>query len=132
MIRRPPRSTRTYTLFPYTTLFRFRAHGLPATRRRVFLDNNPEPAAINAQFDELLRQAQRHGAALAIGHPHRSTLAVLRARIPALAAQGIVLLAPSQLIARYEPRPHTSAERRVGQAGVSTCRSRWSTYHYQK
>src|SRR3546814_1007553 len=23
MIRRPPRSTRTYTLFPYTTLFRF-------------------------------------------------------------------------------------------------------------
>src|SRR3546814_18220720 len=25
MIRRPPRSTRTYTLFPYTTLFRSRA-----------------------------------------------------------------------------------------------------------
>src|SRR3546814_12766188 len=31
MIRRPPRSTRTYTLFPYTTLFRsVRAGGLPA------------------------------------------------------------------------------------------------------
>src|SRR3546814_2391304 len=27
MIRRPPRSTRTYTLFPYTTLFRSRFHG---------------------------------------------------------------------------------------------------------
>src|SRR3546814_7260715 len=26
MIRRPPRSTRTDTLFPYTTLFRFRVH----------------------------------------------------------------------------------------------------------
>src|SRR3546814_10362085 len=26
MIRRPPRSTRTDTLFPYTTLFRSRAH----------------------------------------------------------------------------------------------------------
>src|SRR3546814_20025321 len=25
MIRRPPRSTRTYTLFPYTTLFRSRS-----------------------------------------------------------------------------------------------------------
>src|SRR3546814_11104243 len=25
MLRRPPRSTRTYTLFPYTTLFRSRA-----------------------------------------------------------------------------------------------------------
>src|SRR3546814_1574989 len=27
MIRRPPRSTRTDTLFPYTTLFRSAAHG---------------------------------------------------------------------------------------------------------
>src|SRR3546814_9766494 len=29
MIRRPPRSTRTDTLFPYTTLFRSRADGQP-------------------------------------------------------------------------------------------------------
>src|SRR3546814_7453946 len=28
MIRRPPRSTRTYTLFPYTTLFRSRGRDL--------------------------------------------------------------------------------------------------------
>src|SRR3546814_13272580 len=35
MIRRPPRSTRTDTLFPYTTLFRSLAHGdLRAIRRR--------------------------------------------------------------------------------------------------
>src|SRR3546814_15706704 len=32
MIRRPPRSTRTDTLFPYTTLFRSR---LPAVRLRL-------------------------------------------------------------------------------------------------
>src|SRR3546814_8833337 len=30
MLRRPPRSTRTYTLFPYTTLFRSQA-GIPMT-----------------------------------------------------------------------------------------------------
>src|SRR3546814_978015 len=30
MIRRPPRSTRTDTLFPYTTLFRSRSAGEPA------------------------------------------------------------------------------------------------------
>src|SRR3546814_19597485 len=30
MIRRPPRSTRTDTLFPYTTLFRSQAGGLAA------------------------------------------------------------------------------------------------------
>src|SRR3546814_4269843 len=36
MIRRPPRSTRTDTLFPYTTLFRSRRapHARPATTRR--------------------------------------------------------------------------------------------------
>src|SRR3546814_7826463 len=33
MIRRPPRSTRTYTLFPYTTLFR----SLRVAARRRFL-----------------------------------------------------------------------------------------------
>src|SRR3546814_942438 len=32
MLRHPPRSTRTDTLFPYTTLFRSRAHG-PRERR---------------------------------------------------------------------------------------------------
>src|SRR3546814_5639765 len=30
MIRRPPRATRTDTLFPYTTLFRSHAHRAPA------------------------------------------------------------------------------------------------------
>src|SRR3546814_15369512 len=33
MIRRPPRSTRTDTLFPYTTLFRS-AHGIPQEAER--------------------------------------------------------------------------------------------------
>src|SRR3546814_7577445 len=34
MIRRPPRSTRTDTLFPYTTLFRSRHPGERAARQR--------------------------------------------------------------------------------------------------
>src|SRR3546814_2007770 len=34
MIRRPPRSTRTDTLFPYTTLFRSRPTAASAFRRR--------------------------------------------------------------------------------------------------
>src|SRR3546814_3564974 len=33
MIRRPPRSTRTDTLFPYTTLFRSHLAGHPAVHR---------------------------------------------------------------------------------------------------
>src|SRR6056297_3882041 len=38
MIRRPPRSTRTDTLFPYTTLFRSLLESLPAPGRLVALD----------------------------------------------------------------------------------------------
>src|SRR3546814_4809770 len=34
MVRRPPRSTRTYTLFPYTTLFRSPRADLPAADLR--------------------------------------------------------------------------------------------------
>src|SRR3546814_6603394 len=40
MIRRPPRSTRTDTLFPYTTLFRS-----PGWRRRARRPNPQPPAA---------------------------------------------------------------------------------------
>src|SRR3546814_9506655 len=36
MIRRPPRSTRTDTLFPYTTLFRSRAHPRAGARSPHF------------------------------------------------------------------------------------------------
>src|SRR3546814_2299045 len=48
MIRRPPRSTRTDTLFPYTTLFRSR--GRVAARTR--------PQAVAA--DSPLRRAAQH------------------------------------------------------------------------
>src|SRR6056297_2576696 len=36
MLRRPPRSTRTDTLFPYTTLFRTSSGDCPVSRRRSF------------------------------------------------------------------------------------------------
>src|SRR3546814_1268180 len=42
MIRRPPRSTRTDTLFPYTTLFRSQ---VPGGRRRGSSAVGPRPAA---------------------------------------------------------------------------------------
>src|SRR3546814_3851458 len=45
MIRRPPRSTRTYTLFPYTTLFR---SGLETLHLRV--ERMCETAARGADF----------------------------------------------------------------------------------
>src|SRR3546814_5648138 len=45
MIRRPPRSTRTDTLFPYTTLFR----SADATSFILALDRNATPESYQAQ-----------------------------------------------------------------------------------
>src|SRR3546814_11705339 len=45
------------------------------------------------------------------------------------AATRIVVFALDQAFARTAPR---SAERRVGKECVSTCRSRWSPYHYKQ
>src|SRR3546814_19864476 len=53
MIRRPPRSTRTDTLFPYTTLFRSRANaqsGRKLSKRRMHVLNkeqNMNPTTLN-------------------------------------------------------------------------------------
>lgn len=51
--------------------------GVPAARRRVFLDNNLEPRAMEIQMERLLGMARHLGSAVGIGHPHRETYALL-------------------------------------------------------
>src|SRR3546814_10542284 len=48
MIRRPPRSTRTDTLFPYTTLFRSPIRKNPEWDRSIPTKDNPHPAHLVA------------------------------------------------------------------------------------
>lgn len=79
-----------------------RAYGIAATRRRVFLDHERGFAAVRVQFQRLIAMAQKRGAALAIGHPHPETLAVLAEQLPHLAELGIELVPPSEFIARSE------------------------------
>src|SRR3546814_8262410 len=64
MIRRPPRSTRTDTLFPYTTLFR------SACRPR------PDPSAGNGHHRSRHRRRNRH--ARAPSHPALGLIMDLR------------------------------------------------------
>src|SRR3546814_10959171 len=52
MIRRPPRSTRTDTLFPYTTLFRSVAKEL---KRRGATKEDPATVALGISVDEIQR-----------------------------------------------------------------------------
>src|SRR3546814_20412372 len=105
MIRRPPRSTRTYTLFPYPTLFL-----------------SPR-APLRAAFDAWLRLL----AGLSRAPPQRAQDQALPCvadrRTRARPAQPRLIVMPAEAgISRSE-------ERRVGKECVSTCRSRWSPYH---
>lgn len=71
---------------------------VPATRRHVFLDNDPNPQAVDAQIERLISLAHRRGFAVAIGHPRPATLAALQMLPERLDALGITLVAPGELV----------------------------------
>jgi len=81
-------------------------HGLPTTRRDVFLDAAADVDSVRRQFARLLAVAQHQGSALAIGHPYPATLQVLGEMLPQLDMLGVRLVPVSQLIyARQERSP---------------------------
>src|SRR3546814_19750908 len=117
MIRRPPRSTRTDTLFPYTTLFRSRS------------------------ADSFGREGDRQAAELKLGVIRSAPAELLQAIAATLRPSFAIELvenSDSELRAALSSgrihmalvplRDGSSDERRVGKESVSTCRSRWSTY----
>src|SRR3546814_13366780 len=104
MIRRPSRSTRTDTLFPYTTLFR----SAPSVR---FVEIGAEQAG--QRIDNFLLR-------LCKGVPKSDLYKAIRS--------GEVRVNKGCISADYRLEQR-SEERRVGKECVSTCRSRWSPYH---
>jgi uncharacterized protein len=74
--------------------------GVPAAERQVFLDPDTRPEAIREQFHRLLGLARTRGAAVAIGHPHPETLAVLADEIPKAKALGYEFVPISYLLDR--------------------------------
>src|SRR3546814_17329076 len=109
MRRRPPRSTRTDTLFPYTTLFRSIGGAGPECA---------EPAG----------RRDRGGGGLAGGDAGRRRHALQPSGRPAFHG----LAAPSVHHGGGASVSGRSDEHRVGKACVSTCMFRWSTYHFKK
>src|SRR3546814_15680139 len=100
MIRRPPRSTRTDTLFPYTTLFR----SLPQQFMSAMLNRREDE--YGGSFENRMRFTVE-------------VLAAIREQVGPGYPVGIRL--SPEIVERSE-------ERRVGKEGGSTCRSRWSSY----
>lgn len=72
--------------------------GLPVARRHVFLDNEATTEGLALAWAELLKQAQQHGYAIAIGHPHDATYELLKRELPRLSEQQIELVKVSALV----------------------------------
>ena len=85
-------------------------------KRRVFLDDSLNAAAIRQQFTRAVKLAQRDGYAIAIGHPHPNTVRVLQQMLPTLPAD-ITLVRPSQLLNeslhQNKPQPESHQHLRV-------------------
>ncbi|EHD19650.1 divergent polysaccharide deacetylase family protein [Brenneria nigrifluens DSM 30175 = ATCC 13028] len=87
--------------------------GVKVIKRRVFLDDSQNEADIRRQFNRAVQIARRSGSAIAIGHPHPSTIRVLQQMLPTLEPD-IVLVRPSQLLnepAHYQPLPPSETQK---------------------
>jgi len=73
---------------------------LPAVSRKVFLDAVESEDALERSFRDLVRRAKKDGTALAIGHPHPATLALLERELPLLHSQGVELVTVAALTSR--------------------------------
>jgi len=75
-----------------------REHGVPSVSRRVFLDDVATEQGVEKAFEGLVARVRSEGSALAIGHPHPSTLVVLERELPRLQRQGVRLVPVGELV----------------------------------
>ena len=73
--------------------------GVPSVSRNVFLDDDESPDAVRHELAETEAVARRQGFAVAIGHPHETTLQALTEWLPGVAGKGFVL-APLSAVLR--------------------------------
>ena len=79
--------------------------GVKVIKRKVFLDDTQNEADIRYQFNRAIALARRNGSAIAIGHPHPTTVRVLQQMVYNLPPD-ITLVRPSSLL--NEPQVDTS------------------------
>ena len=72
--------------------------GLMAMERTLFLDNSPDEDDIKQNIERLTQFSLFTGKAIAIGHPHSSTLKSLKEMIPKMKEKGIDIVPLSALM----------------------------------
>jgi polysaccharide deacetylase 2 family uncharacterized protein YibQ len=91
--------------------------GVKVIKRRVFLDDKQNEADIRVQFNRAIQLARRNGSAIAIGHPHPTTVRVLQQMVYNLPPD-ITLVRPSSLL--NEQQVDTSTPQNGAPAQQST------------
>ena len=92
--------------------------GVPNLRRDVFLDDDLGAQNLRDNFQELIKVARRKGSALAIGHPHPETIALLRTELTHLQSLGVRLVSVPELLQMRDG----SVETRTAATGGSPMR----------
>lgn len=82
-----------------------RKNRVPYQQRDVFLDHRRQEKYIHDQFDKLLRIAREKGHAIAIGHPHPETVAVLTERLVRLEQEGVTLVSLRSVVPEPDREP---------------------------
>src|SRR3546814_15595025 len=124
MIRRPPISTRTDTLFPYTTLFRsdIAEEGLDIDLlAELMMPGELWPVVERDGASEAAWQRLEHGGKMACCAVRLSVLGPLDE-----GEAGGAFMGDEAALAILGKEHERSEERRVGKECVSTCRSGWS------
>jgi uncharacterized protein len=75
------------------------AGAVPAVGRDIFLDHDPEPAAILAQFEEAARRA-RDRPVVVLAHPSQAVVEVLKDGLPRLYDEGVGVYPVREILAR--------------------------------
>src|SRR3546814_11711411 len=120
MIRRPPRSTRTDTRCPYTTLFRSALEGGVGA-----VCTSSGQAALHLAIVTLMGQG---GHIVASRNIYGGSYNILVHTLPRFGITTTFVDPRDHAAWQAAIRPERSEERRVGKECVSTCRSRWSPY----
>src|SRR3546814_17765577 len=119
MLRRPPRSTRTDTLFPYTTLFR--------SSDQLVEQSPAHLARLDEPFKDFYEAyAQYQADVIAWDAKYAPPPAIMTTPAPATPVGPTVTTGTTPRGLAAAPGPE---ERSVGKECVRTCRHRWSPFH---
>ena len=84
------------------------SYQIPNLARDVFLDPDFKPETIRKQFDRFIKIIKTKGYAIAIAHPHPTTISFLTKNIQELADNGIELVPVSKLLELRDNTNHVT------------------------